>query len=302
MFTPTLAVREKLKGCLAVIGASGSGKTLSSLFIAYGMMRGAYPELDEASVWKKIGVVDTEHKRALLYVGTSVQDVQIGQFFHIDLQSPYSTERYEAAIEALKKAGCEVVIVDSLSHAWEGIGGILDKQIDLGGRFQDWKPLKPVIKKFVQTLTENDLHIIGTMRTKQDYQAVPDDTGRLQIRKLGLKPIQKDDLEYEFMIVFQIDQDHKAVTTKDNSNMFVELVGALTPEHGTNIYKWLELGIDVKAEEEKQRTEAIEKVNTILKNKPDAMKQIEQMEFKAGRKLDQFTLAMAQRALEILGG
>ncbi|MGQ0452586.1 AAA family ATPase, partial [Bacillus sp. SS-TM] len=127
--------------------------------------------------------------------------------------------RYQQAIELLKKSGCEVVIADSLSHAWEGIGGILDQQQDLGGRFQDWKTMKPVIKEFIKSLTENDVHIIATLRTKQEYQAERDDNDKLQIRKLGLKPIQKDDLEYEFMIVLRMEQNHTATPTKDNMNI-----------------------------------------------------------------------------------
>ena len=202
----TDAQREKLKACIALFGASGGGKTLTSLILAYGMMKEAYPDVPEEEVWKKIGVIDTEHKRSLLYSNNTIKGYKIGSFKYVELDAPYSTVRYQQAIELLKKNGCEVIIADSLSHAWEGIGGILDQQQDLGGRFQDWKTMKPVIKEFIKSLTENDVHIIATLRTKQEYQAERDDNDKLQIRKLGLKPIQKDDLEYEFMIVLRMEQ------------------------------------------------------------------------------------------------
>ncbi|MCM3454434.1 ATP-binding protein [Heyndrickxia oleronia] len=299
-FQIKLAQREKLKACIALFGASGGGKTLTSLILAYGMMKEAYPDIPEEELWKKIGVIDTEHKRALLYANNTVKGYKIGRFKHIEFDAPYSTVRYHEAIELLKKDGCEVVIVDSLSHAWEGIGGILDQQQDLGGRFQDWKTMKPIIKDFIKSLTENDVHIISTLRTKQEYQAERDDNDKLQIRKLGLKPIQKDDLEYEFMIVLRMEQNHTATPTKDNSNLINENGELIKPEHGATIYKWLELGIDVKAEQAKEKNKLIHQIKEIVKSSDDAAKLLSEIEFKSNQKLDEFNLKYLNAALDRL--
>lgn len=299
-FEVTIAQREKLKAAISIFGASGSGKTLTSLLLAYGMMQEAYPNIDESELWKKIGVIDTEHKRALLYANNTVKGYKIGGFQYLAFDAPYSTVRYQEAIGLLKKSGCEVIVVDSLSHAWDGIGGILYQQQELGGRFQDWKPMKPVIKKFIQALTENDVHIIATIRVKQDYQAERGEDGKLQVRKLGLKPIQKDDLEYEFMIALRMEQNHVAVPTKDNSNLLNELGEMITPDHGKQIYQWLELGIDVKAEQEAKRTSLIEQVKKIAASNPEMQNKVLEFEFKSGQRLDDFSIKLAQAALDRL--
>lgn len=270
------------------------------MLLAYGMMKEAYPTLSEEDIWNKICVIDTEHKRALLYANNTIKGFKIGSFRYIPFEAPYSTVRYQDAIELAKKNGCEVVILDSLSHAWEGIGGILDQQQELGGRFQDWKAMKPIIKEFIKSLTENDIHIIATLRAKQEYQAEKDDNDKLQIKKMGLKPIQKDDLEYEFMIVLRTEQNHIAIPTKDNSNLLNENGELITPEHGAKIYQWLELGIDVKEEEEKKRTSLIEQVKLIVNHSDEAAKKLAEFEFKANMKLDDFTIKLAQAAFDRL--
>lgn len=299
MFTPSLARREKMKASIVYSGPSGSGKTLSALLTAYGMMQDAYPDLSDEDVWKKIGLVDTEHQRSKLYAGTTIKGHTIHQFYHIDLQAPYTQKRYEDAVEALKQAGCDVVIIDSLSHAWEGVGGMLDKQQEMGGRFQDWNKMKPIIKAFIKTLTESDIHILGTMRVKQDYQAEKNDEGKLEIKKLGLKPIQKDDLEYEFMVSFSIDQHHVATATKDNSNLFEEKPEKITPDHGKKLYQWLEMGVDVKAEEEKQRQELVVELQKLCNEHEEVKKLIEEFEYKASLKKEQFNFKMAEKAYRL---
>ena len=127
MFQVTNAQREKEKAIVGFIGPSGSGKTAGALLVAYGMMREAYPEASDEEIWSKIGVVDTEHRRAKLYANLQFDDVRIGSFKHIDFTPPYTTERYQMAVEAIKNAGAEVVVIDSLSHNWQGEGGIVEK-------------------------------------------------------------------------------------------------------------------------------------------------------------------------------
>lgn len=296
----TLARREKMKAAVAFIGGSGSGKTLSMLFVAFGMMKEAYPDLPEEEVWQKIGIVDTEHKRALLYADTTKEGIKIHPFYHINLEAPYTQERYDQAIRDLKKAGCEVVVVDSTSHAWEGSGGFLDLQQTHGGNFQAWNAVKPYMQAFVRSLTENDVHILASMRVKQDYQVEKGDTGKLEIKKLGLKPIQKDDLEYEFMIVWQLDQDHIAKTTKDNSGMFENAQCKIAPEHGFKLYRWLEEGIDVKGEEDAERRSLVTKVQEFRNRSEEAKKFVEDLEFKAKGPVKDMSLKTIRRVHELI--
>lgn len=301
MFQVTNAQREKEKAIVGFIGPSGSGKTAGALLVAYGMMREAYPEASDEEVWSKIGVVDTEHRRAKLYANLQFDDVRIGSFKHIDFTPPYTTERYQMAVEAIKNAGAEVVVIDSLSHNWQGEGGIVEKHGSMSGNsFQNWGKLAPETTKLIKTLTQNDVHILATLRTKTEYVVEPDENGKMAPRKVGTKPVQKDEMEYEFMLNFNISIDHMAETSKDNTRMFEGSSFKLNPEVGRKLYQWLELGIDVKAEEEAERTRLIDEIKVIVSGNEAAAQMVEEFQIKANKKLDQWTIKLASAALDRL--
>lgn len=301
MFQVTNAQREKEKAIVGFIGPSGSGKTAGALLVAYGMMREAYPDESDKEVWSKIGVVDTEHRRAKLYANLQFDDVRIGSFKHIDFTPPYTTERYQMALEAIKEAGAEVVIIDSLSHNWAGEGGIVEKHGEMqGNSFQNWGKLAPETTKLIKTLTQNDVHILATLRTKTEYVVEPNSEGKMAPRKVGTKPVQKDEMEYEFMLNFNIGIDHLAETSKDNTRMFEGSSFKLNPEVGRKLYQWLELGIDVKAEEEAERIRLIDEIKTIVAGNETAAQMIEEFQIKANKKLDQWTIKLASAALDRL--
>ena len=262
------AKRQKLRGAIALIGASGSGKTLGALLVAYGMMQEKYKGTD-IDPWEKIGLVDTEHERSLVYEGMKHQGVRIGQFWHYDLKVPYTVERYANAFSELKEQGVEVIIVDSTSHAWEGEGGILDYQQQLGGRFQDWneankKAFAPLVRLFTGEM--HDLHVLNTIRAKQEYAMQPSETGKMEVVKLGVKPVQRDSFEYEFQVVFNILMDHTARVSKDNSGLFEHLNTSLTPEHGKQLYDWLEAGVDIFAEREAEEAKREEERQVLVQD------------------------------------
>ncbi|MCM3211646.1 AAA family ATPase [Bacillus licheniformis] len=301
MFQVTNAQREKEKAIVGFIGPSGSGKTAGALLVAYGMMREAYPDASDKEVWSKIGVVDTEHRRAKLYANLQFDDVRIGSFKHIDFTPPYTTERYQMALEAIKEAGAEVVIIDSLSHNWAGEGGIVEKHGEMqGNSFQNWGKLAPETTKLIKTLTQNDVHILATLRTKTEYVVEPNSEGKMAPRKVGTKPVQKDEMEYEFMLNFNIGIDHLAETSKDNTRMFEGSSFKLNPEVVRKLYQWLELGIDVKAEEEAERIRLIDEIKTIVAGNETAAQMIEEFQIKANKKLDQWTIKLASAALDRL--
>lgn len=247
------AEREKLFGAIMFQAPSGGGKTVGALILAFGMMKAKYPELPEDEVWTKIGVVDTEHRRALVNVNMMKGETKIGKFLHVPLQAPFSVERITYAVGLVKQAGCEVCILDSTSHIWEGSGGIQDYQQNLGGRFQDWRTAnKDVYEPFVQLVTGqlHDMHMICTSRTKQEHAMVVNEMGRTEVKKLGMKPIQRDSLEYEFQIVFNINMEQIASVSKDNSGLFLGMNETITENHGKLIYEWLDEGKDIIAERE----------------------------------------------------
>lgn len=268
------AKRQQLIGAIAIMGPSGAGKTLGGLLMAYGMMKEKYPDATEAEVWDKVGLVDTEHKRSLIYEGMDHHGITIGEFWHYELNKPYSVEAYTKAMNALKQSGVEVIVVDSTTHAWEGEGGILDYQQGAGGNFQAWnetnkKAYAPLVELF--TGQTHGITIINTMRTKQEYAMIPDDNGKLGVQKLGMKPVQRDSFEYEMHIVFSVDMQNMAIPSKDNSSMFVGTEFQLSPDIGKKIQQWLGTGTDVFAErreaaakEEAERLELVGQVEALL--------------------------------------
>lgn len=300
------AKREKLIAAVAIIGPSGSGKTLGALLAAYGMMKTKYPELLEDEIWAKIGLIDTEHKRSLVYVGrqdASTHNVKIGEFWHYDLKKPYTLERYKNAVKEIKDTGAEVVVIDSLSHAWQGEGGILEYQQDLGGRYQDWKQANkdayfPLVSLAVGEMF--NIHTINTIRSKQAHAMQVSETGKQQVVKLGLQPVQRDDFEYEFQIVFNTDMEHVAKTSKDNSGLFEGAPSKITQEHGKKLFEWLELGVDVRAQEEAQRLEFIEMAGTLALTHDDLAKKLDEIEKAMKMPLEQFNLKAAERAYKVL--
>lgn len=244
------AKREKLKVPIMITGASGSGKTVSSLLIAKGIVEKMFPESSDEEHWGKIGVIDTEHKRSLLYAGSVVGNVHIGEFLHIDFEPPYTVSNYNTAFNLLKKEGVEVIIIDSISHAWSGEGGILEQveAIAKGNSSKSmvaWGKVKPLEKEFLKLVTGNSVYVLATSRSKQAYDFDKDENGKTKIVKMGLKPDQKDALEYEFAIALRIDQDHIAESTKDNSNMF-DTPFRVTTEVGHKIFEWSDTGIDLE--------------------------------------------------------
>ncbi|WP_375179875.1 AAA family ATPase [Enterococcus rotai] len=271
------AKREKLKVPIMLTGASGSGKTVSALLIAKGIIEKMFPDLSDDEQWEKIGVIDTEHKRSLLYAEATVADVYIGEFLHLDFEPPYTVDNYIKAFNMMKDSGVEVVIVDSLTHAWSGEGGILEQVENLQrgnskNQMLAWNKVKPIEKQFLKLVTGNSVYVIGTARSKQAYDMEKNDAGKNQIVKMGLKPDQKDSLEYEFAISMRIDQDHTAEATKDNSNMFGQPF-KINKGVGHKIFDWSDTGIDL----EKQRDELITKVTELASKSEEHEKKFNEM-------------------------
>lgn len=296
------AVRAKMKVPIMLMGASGSGKTVSSLLIAKGIVWEMFPDLSDDEKWEKIAVIDTEHSRSTLYAGMTINEQEIGSFLHYDLEAPFTTQRYKDAFMECKSAGCEVIIIDSITHAWSGEGGVLDKVNALGGKFSDWNKVKPDENTLLSMFLDTDVHVIACVRSKQGYELTTLDTGKLQIEKVGLKAEQKDSLEYEFAITFQLYQNHTAEAMKDNSNSFDGRF-VITEKTGKQIYEWAEEGIDIKALERKKKADTISQIKQLADLSENHQKLLEDIRFKMnGIELEEFEQVALNKALKLLEG
>lgn len=220
--------RQQVKLRLGLSGASGFGKTKSALLLAYGMTQD----------WSKIAVIDTENSSASLYS-------DLGNYNVLDLQAPYSPERYIQAIELCERSGIEVIIIDSASHEWNGTGGCLDIHEKLGGRFQDWANVTPRHQAFINKILQSSCHIITTTRRKIDYSLDVGSNGKTQVVKHGTKEITRDGFEYELTINFElVNENHLAKASKDRTGLFMnkpEFI--ITSETGKLILNWCNSGI-----------------------------------------------------------
>ena len=207
-----IATRTKSKARIALTGSSGSGKTLSALYLAYGF----------TGDWSKIALIDTEHERARFYANRD--DLKTGEFLYAALTPPYSAERYISYVkEAADLVGEDgVVIIDSFSHAWDNEGGVLDFKSEVEKRpgktsYSAWDEAGKVQNSLVNTILSVKCHSIVTMRAKMSYAMEVNERGKTVPVKVGLAPVQRDNTEYEFDICFQIGQNHIAEISKDTT-------------------------------------------------------------------------------------
>lgn len=223
------AERRKAKLRLGIASVSGGGKTYSSLLLAFGL-------------GGKVGLIDTENGSGDLYA-------HLGEYDIIPLTAPYTVAKYREAIKSFESAGYSTIIIDSLSHAWAGEGGLLDKQgkmADQGGNsYTAWRKVTPDHNALVEAILQSPCHIIATMRSKQEYVQEKNEQGKTTIRKVGLAPVQRDGMEYEFTVMMDISGDHTASTTKDRTGIFDGQYFKITPETGKKLGAWLEAGKDV---------------------------------------------------------
>ena len=190
----------------------------------------------------KVGIVDTENGSADLYA-------EIGDYDVITLDKPYTVNKYREAISAFECEGYDIIIVDSLSHAWSGAGGLLDKQGQIAARpgansYAAWREITPEHNALVEALLSSPCHIITTMRVKMEYVLEENERGKKVPRKVGLQPVQRDGMEYEFTCVMDVDIDHKATATKDRTTLFVDWRDTITEATGRLLKSWLERGVD----------------------------------------------------------
>lgn len=241
------AQKSKSKLRIGLSGPSGSGKTYSALLLASGL-----------TDWNKICIIDTENGSADVYDN-------LGEYNVITLTPPYSPERYAEAIKAAEDGGMDVIIVDSVTHEWDGKGGCLESNELLaqstfkGNSWAAWSRTTPRHQRFIESLVSSKSHIITTARSKTETIQVDS-----KIKKVGTKEIQREGFEYELTLNFNLDRDtHLATASKDRTGLFIDNdPSIISQETGKRLKQWADAGVDlekIKAEEEKARLAEEEK-------------------------------------------
>ncbi|MGB9804541.1 ATP-binding protein [Desulfofundulus sp.] len=223
------AERKQAKLRLALAGPAGSGKTYSALLIAFGL-------------GGRIAVLDTERSSAELYS-------HLGDYDVCCLETPFTPQKYIDAIRAAESAGYDVIIIDSLSHAWAGPGGVLEIHDAVAAKEKNswaaWRHVTPLHNELVDTILQSKCHIIATMRSKTEYVQVQDG-GKARVQKVGMAPVQRDGMEYEFTVFLDLDLTHTAVATKDRTSMFDGITFRPSVDTGKKLLAWLKSGTPEK--------------------------------------------------------
>lgn len=222
------ASRKKSKLRLLVSGLSGSGKTYSSLLISSG-------------IGKKIAVIDTERGSASLYSDLIDFDV-------LDLPN-FQVETYIAAIKHAAKLGYEVVIIDSITHAWDKIKEEADKNKKGQNGISGWAVATPLYKRFVDEIVSCPTHIIATTRVKTEWVMEEyEESGRKKVRpvRIGLAQEQKAGIESEFTLAMSLDSENSATFIKDRTQKFLgKTIQKPGVEFGEELLEWLNEGEEV---------------------------------------------------------
>ena len=216
------ASKEAVYLKLAITGPSGSGKTTAALRLARGLIgdRG------------KIAVIDTENSSSLLYA--DVYDFEV-----CVIEPPYTEEKFTEAISSAVASKFDCVIVDSFSHVWQAILDYKSKLDMRGGNsYTNWANAGSKFEKVLQAILNSKIHVICCMRSKMDYAIDTDERGKKSIRKVGLAPVMRDGIEFEFSLVLDLDMNHKAIASKDRTRMFDGKISEITEETGIALNDW----------------------------------------------------------------
>lgn len=236
------AVRGGSKAIIGIAGPSGSGKTFTALLLARGMVSKA----------SKIGFLDTENKRGSLYA-----DILDGQFMIGDLYPPFSPKRYSEAIKEFQEAGVEVLVIDSVSHEWEGEGGCDDIANMKVGKMANWIGAKREHKSFMNTLLQCNMNVIVCIRAREKT----DFKDPSKPVSLGVQPVCEKNFMFEMTASFLVENEGKKQTFLKIPSFLKPIFGNgnsyLTQETGKGIIDWINTGEKEDPETAKIKSELL---------------------------------------------
>lgn len=233
MFRQAQKQQSKLR--MTIDGPAGSGKSYTALRFAHAL---------QAAYGGRIAAIDTERGSLSKYVGENPDGIP-WQFDVLEL-TQFSPEKYTEAIQAAGKMGYGVLIIDSLSHAWEGAGGALEiKDRQGGNQYTAWRAVTPIHNRMIDAILQSPCHVITSMRSRMEYvQEVDQATGKIAIRKVGLSPVQRPGMEYEFDLVCDIDWSHIMTVSKSRCSAVQDLkVEKPSASFLTPVIEWLSSGV-----------------------------------------------------------
>lgn len=215
------AKKEQIWVKLLLNSPSGGGKTYGALRVATGLAQ---------KCGSRVAAIDTENGRIRYYADEF-------DFDDMQLEEPYSPEKYIAAIDEAVKAGYKVLIIDSTSHEWNFC---LEQVNNMPGTnsYTKWKTITPRHNAFVEKILQSPIHIISTVRGKDEY-VLEDSNGKKVPKKVGLGYSQRDGMEFEYTVTLNLDQNtHRFAATKDNTHIFEDRYDVLSEADGIALYNW----------------------------------------------------------------
>jgi ABC-type dipeptide/oligopeptide/nickel transport system ATPase component len=235
------ATKEKIKLRMALIGPTGSGKTYSALAIA-------------TALGKRVAVIDSEGRENTKDPKKEKSSVALysRKFdFDFDLLKTYHPNNYIAKIHEAEEAGYDVIVIDSLTHAWNANEGALDlvakEQIrnKSSNQFTAWRHVTPLVNALVETIIASTAHVIVTMRAKEKTVMEVNEKGRSEVRKLGMEAVMRDGMEYEFDIVLDLDKQHNAIVSKTRLDVIDgQVINKPGEDFAKTLLDWLNDGED----------------------------------------------------------
>lgn len=222
------AVKSKAKLRAALFGPSGAGKTYSALSIATGM----------AGTSGRIAFIDSERGSASKYADKFTFDV-------VDLDEK-NIDEYVHNIEEAARDGYDVLVIDSLSHAWQELVESIDKLAQAkyrGNTWSAWSEGTPKQRKLVNAILSYPGHVLATMRSKTEWQTSKDDRGKNTPQRVGLAPEQGKGIEYEFDLLLELSPEHLAHIIKDRTGKYQDqVIEKPGKAFGMDLVAWLNSG------------------------------------------------------------
>jgi len=209
--------QSKPKARIALQGPSSSGKTYSALLLAYGLT-GAY---------EKIAVIDTDGACSLYFY--------FGPFNTVLISSPYSAQKFTDAIDLCERSGIEAIIIDSISEEWVGEGGVIDALKAVDNNASNEERILDAHFDFVRAMKSSSAHLIATIRSREGYR-FDVSPNRKEVQKIGLDPVQQDNIHYQFHTVLALDMNHRARALKDRTSFYEEHGTLLITEEIASLY------------------------------------------------------------------
>jgi hypothetical protein len=228
------AERTQLFLRCALFGPSGSGKTMTALRMAKGIAE---------KMGVRYAVIDTESRSASKYADRF--------HFVVDNLANKTVDGYIAAMHDAYRAGYKVLVIDSLSHAWRELTDEVDRitqSTASKNSWSAWGKVSPKQKKFIDAILNFPGHIIATMRSKTEWVIGEGKSGKLTPEKMGLAPEQGKGIEYEFDLLVELNQQHKAIVTKDRTGEFHDReIDKPGEDFGVALYDWISSGTPISS-------------------------------------------------------